>query len=463
MTLIKNSDKLTACGDAALRGLALEIAEESVEFANPGNAVRRQVRLEGRRLVVGATSFELGVGRVFVIGAGKATFPIAKALEEVLGEFLYRGLVVCKHGQEGSLERIEMLQAAHPLPDANSVDGARKTVELLREVRAEDMVIACFTGGSSSLFVLPAGDIGLDDKARASELLLTCGANIVEINDVRKHLSIVKGGRLVRNLPRGTRLLNLTVSDVIGDALDYITDPSYPDESTFASAAAVLSKYELWGRMPHSVVAHLRRAAPEQETATAQQLAHLERTDVLLLSADAACRAAADAARARGFTPVLLSTLFEGDSGMLGKNFVAIAKQIMRDGHPVMPPCALIGGGETTVITNGARGRGGPNQEFAVAAALDLHEHPGIVVLGIDTDGTDGPTPYAGGLADAETLNVAAARGIDLHAALRMHDVSTALHAIDHHIVTGNTGTNVNDLKLALIAAQPTESSQSRS
>ncbi|OZI31147.1 glycerate kinase [Bordetella genomosp. 10] len=451
MNLVKNRDTLTAMGQKALRTAALNIAEKGIEGAHPGLATRRITRIEGDYLHIQDRAYDLRQGRVFVIGAGKASFPIAKALEDVLGDRLHKGIVICKHGQEGRFERIRMILASHPLPDENSLRGAQLTQKLLDEVRPGDIVIACFTGGSSSLFVHPAADIEVADKIAASQTLLTCGANIVEINDVRKHLSKVKGGRLLRNLPRGAHVINLTVSDVIDDPLDYITDPTFPDRSTFADARAVLSKYELWSRMPASVARHLREGRDEDETARDSELAHIDRYDILLLKTDAACSAAVQAASELGFKPLLLSTVFEGDSGMLGRNFVAIAKQIMLDGNPSPAPCALIGGGETTVITGSAKGLGGPNQEFSVAAALDLAGHPGIVVLGIDTDGTDGPTQFAGGLADSDTLHIARERNIDLDRALREHNVSPALQAIEHHIITGNTGTNVNDLKLALI------------
>ena len=452
MRFIKNRDTLTSMGQRALREAALDIAETAVAGAHPGLATLRSVRLDGDRLLVQDRAYDIGRGRIFVIGAGKATYPIAKALEEALGDRIHAGVVTCKHGQEGRLDRIRLLLASHPLPDENSLIAAEETFALLQQVRAGDVVIACFTGGSSSLFVQPAPGITLADKAAASQVLLTCGANIVEINDVRKHLSVVKGGRLVRALPKGAFLVNLTVSDVIGDDLDYITDPSYPDSSTFDDARAVLDKYSLWSKLPATVVRHLKEGRDEHETAQARELSHVDRYDVLLLKADAACIAAVEAARTKGFKPLLLSTLFEGDSSTLGRSFVAMAKQVMLDGNPAEAPCVLIGGGETTVVTGGIQGCGGPNQEFSVAAAIELAGHPGIVVLGMDTDGTDGPTHFAGGLVDSDTVNVALQRGVNLNHALRQHDVSPALQEIEHQIVTGNTGTNVNDLKLALIS-----------
>ncbi len=434
----------------------LDIADAALAAADPYRATFRRFSRADSTLFAGDRWYVLSPEcRIFVIGAGKATYQIAKAVEEVLGSKIHRGLVICKHGQEGALEHIELRLAHHPTPDAASLDGARATQELLRHVRAGDIVVACFTGGSSSLFVGPAGKINLDDKAEASRVLLTCGANIKEINDVRKHLSTVKGGRLVQPLPPGVRLINLTVSDVIGDAFDYITDPSFPDRSTFADALAVIERYGLWDRLSASVIDHLKRGGAIEETCRADDLAHLDRNDVLLVTGDAACQAAAEAARDQGITPLILSTLFEGESREVGRTLAAIAKQTTIDGHPVAPPCLLIGGGETTVLfaDETKDGMGGPNQEFAVAVALEIEGRSDIVALGLDTDGTDGPTPYAGGLVDGTTAAYARARSIDLRAALESHDVAPALSALGDLVITGATGTNVNDLKLILVGS----------
>lgn len=453
MGYIKNREALLSTGESELRRLALDIAEESISVADPGIAVRRLLSLERDTLRIGDKAFDLTRGqRIFVIGAGKASYPIAKAFDDLLGKRIYRGLVTCKYGYEGHLEFIQMHFAGHPVPDTSSLEAAAGTVRILKEVRAGDIVLACFTGGSSSLFASPVDGISLDDMAAATQILLTCGANIIEINDVRKHLSTVKGGKLIQSLPPGTQVVNLTVSDVIGDRLDYVTDPSVPDTSTFADVHAVFDKYKLWERLPKSVTEYIRNAGPSDETASAGQLSHLRRTDILLVSADSACVGAVDAARRFGLTPLLLSTFFEGESGPLGGNLAAIAKEVANSGNPVAAPCVLIGGGETTVTINGSTGNGGPNQEFAIGAALELAGTRGIVALGIDTDGTDGPTGHAGGIVDGHTADIARSAGVDLYAALQSHDVATALARINHEIITGSTGTNVNDLKLMVVA-----------
>lgn len=452
MRYIKNWEALLATGEVALRRLAIEIAEAGIASADPGLAARRHVSLTGETLYIGEQKFDLSQGRrIFVIGAGKASYPIAKVLDEVIGDRIYKGLVTCKDGQKGDCDFIDLHFASHPIPNRASLEAAVKTAALLREVRPSDIVLACFTGGSSSLFVHPVEGVSLDEKAISSEILLTCGANIVEINAVRKHLSRVKGGKLVQSLPSGTHLINLTVSDVIGDRLDCITDPSVPDCSTFTSARATLDKYDLWSRLPKSVAEYIRSAPKSKETMRVEDLSHLNRTDILLVAANAACAGAAEAAHRLGIKPLLLSTFFEGESSALGRNLIAIAKQVVLDGNPTSSPCVLIAGGETTVIVNGSTGQGGPNQEFAVGAAIELAGARGIVAVGLDTDGTDGPTNYAGGLVDGLTVEIAEKMGVDFHAALRRHDVTPSLIDTGHIVITGATGTNVNDLKLVLI------------
>jgi len=450
---IRNRDELLGSGNLALRRTLLDIAEEALAAVDPGDAVRRVVSFDGNDLIVAGQRHVLAPdASVYVVGAGKATYPIAAALEEILGERIADGVVVAKYGQEGSLDRIGMCHAAHPVPDAASLAAAHSAMSLLARVRPGDVVVACFTGGSSALFVDPVAGLSLDDKIRCNSLLLASGASIFEINAVRKHLSCVKGGNLAGRLPPGTVLINLTVSDVVGDRLDYVTDLTVPDTSTFADARATLDRHELWDRFPVAAVRHLRAARPEAETKRAIDLAHLKRQDVLLLEADRACRAAATAAAARGIAPLTLSVFFEGESSEVGRSFAAIARQVRHDGRPVPAPCLLIGGGET-VVRQVEGGTGGPNQEFALAAAIDIDGLSDVAVLGLDTDGTDGPTAVAGGLVDGATSESARRRGLDLRGALRRHDALPALEALGSAVVTGATGTNVNDLKLVAIAA----------
>lgn len=451
-TFVRNRETLVDTSNPA-REIALDLVESALNASNPGAAAANLLSLDGDILHVGERAIDLAERRIFVIGTGKATFPIAKVLDDLLGTRITAGLVVCKTGQEGSLSHIDLALAAHPVPDERSLEGARRTVELLKAVRPGDVVIAAVTGGSSALFVSPVPGVSLDDKKALNRKLLTCGANIREINAVRKHVSTVKGGRLAAALPAETTLINLTVSDVIGDALDYITDPTVPDTATSDDARRTLDKYGLWSAIPASIADYLKNAGPAEETPKVADFAHLDRVDHILVSADAACHAAARRAEALGLQPLLLSTAFEGESRELGRTMAAMAREVKLSGHPLRTPCVLIGGGETTVTIDGDHGVGGPNQEFAVAGAIGLDGLKDVALLGIDTDGTDGPSDAAGGLVDGASMARAAAAGIDLHDVLRRHNATPALDGIGSLVVTGATGTNVNDLKLVVIGA----------
>jgi hydroxypyruvate reductase/glycerate 2-kinase len=454
MGYFKNVAQLLDHGDPSRRDL-LDIANAGLAAADPRTGTLANVSLTGNKLSIGGSVYELTDQRkVFVIGTGKASVPIAQALEELLGDRIDRGLIIAKQGYVGSLKKCRLMYASHPFPDEHSLEAGKAAIKFMQEVTSNDIVLACITGGSSSLMVLPAPGISILDKALTHRTLLTCGANILQINAVRKHISQIKGGRLAQMLPPGATLINLTVSDVIGDPLDYITDNTVPDTSTIADAHDALTHFNLWDRLPQSVVQHLSKPAASIETMREEDLAHVRRQDIILVPGHAACQGAHEAAVARGYNAMILSSQFEGESRELGRAFSAIAKEILSTGQPIQRPCAIISGGETTVhIPDGQGGSGGPNQEFAVAAALEIHGLAGVSVLGIDTDGTDGPTKAAGGLVDGTTLERAESSGCpNPSAALKAHDVTPLLEAVGDIVVTGHTGTNVNDLKLMIVS-----------
>ena len=463
MPYLTNREHLLSHGPVQLRSMLLQCLEAGLERADPGKAVLETVRWTGKRLLVKDQAIPLQEGRrILVLGAGKASYPIAEALESILGERIFDGVVICKHGQPGRLQRCRLYPAAHPIPDQNGLRAATEALKLAASTRDGDIVFGCVTGGSSALMPLPAPGISLEDKQAANRILLGCGADITEINAVRKHLSRIKGGRLAMALHPGARLINLTVSDVINDPLDYITDPTVPDTSCFQDARRTLDKYELWERVPASVRRHLNRADPAEESPKHEDLADRFRQDIVLVPGTAACEGAAAKAARMGYQPIVLSTMFRGESRELGRHLAAVAKEIALHGRPFAPPCLLIGGGETTVTLSEAVGSGGPNQEFVLGAALELEGLPGVAVAGLDTDGTDGPTEAAGGLADATTLLRARKLGLDLFAALKEHNALPVLKRLEDLILTGSTGTNVNDLKLICIAGREASSSDSR-
>lgn len=452
MNYFKNYDHIVSRGNRHMREEAVDILNAGLSMADPGKATHDLIETLGEHLRIARKTYPLNSFRnIYVIGAGKATFPVAKALDDILGGRITDGIVTCKEGQEGSLSYIKLRLASHPIPDEKGMAASEEILALAKKTGPGDLVFACITGGSSALMPLPVPEITLEDKKKANHILLTCGANIIEINSVRKHLSLIKGGQLARAVHPEALLINITVSDVIGDPLDYITDPTVPDTSSFEDAKNTMEKYGLWDRMPSSIANYLKNPPPERETPKSLESHKIE--NHIIVAGDAACIGAERRAKELGYETMILSSMFEGESRELGRTFGFIAKDILLNGRPLQVPCALIGGGETivTIQDGGKAGVGGPNQEFALGAAIEIKELENVVVAGLDTDGTDGPTAFAGGIADETSAERAADAGVDIFASLRDHDAAAALQAMGDILLTGNTGTNVNDLKIMLV------------
>jgi glycerate-2-kinase len=452
MGYVKNADQLLSHGNIKARKTAIDIIEYGLARADPDIATRELISMQGDILHVAELKFDLTqYKRIYLLGAGKATYPIARALEDILGDRISGGVIACKYGQPGTLSRAELIHASHPIPDEFGFAASQKALSLAAQTQKDDIVFGCITGGSSALFPFPAEGITLKEKQAVNRLLLTCGANIVEINAVRKHLSQIKGGRLAKAIHPQAELINLTVSDVIGDPLDYITDPTVPDTSTFDDAKATMTKYDLWSKVPSSVSQFLNRADPELESPKEKDFAGYHRHDFILVKGDTACVGASERAKALGFNSMILSTMLEGESSELGRTFASIAKEIVLSKRPIESPCVIIGGGETTVKIGDEYGLGGPNQEFALSAACEIAGLDEVLIGGIDSDGTDGPTDFAGALVDGGTLTRAQAAGVDVHASLKRHRVTETLQALGDIVQTGATGTNVNDLKMLVV------------
>ncbi|MBA7691870.1 D-glycerate 2-kinase [subsurface metagenome] len=448
---IKNRGELTSHGYKKGREAAITMVERALTSANPYVATKNLISLQGEVLTIGSLHFDLVQrGNIYVLGAGKATFPIAKALEEILGERITRGLIVIKKGQEGTLEKIEVRRASHPIPDEDGFDAAEDIKRIAEKAQMNDIVFCAITGGSSALMPLPISPITLEEKRQINKLLLASGATIREINTVRKHLSDIKGGKLALSI-FPAEIINLTVSDVTGDPLEYITGPTVPDTSTFPEAISILKKYNLGDKFPKSAIRYLQNATPQLETpkdfGEFKSLVH----SFTLIKPGTVCEAAAEKAKELGFTPFILTTMLEGESREVGIMFAGIAKEIKHYNRPLSPPCAIIAGGETTVKIGNKCGEGGPNQEFALSAALQLAAYDKVVIAALDTDGTDGPTGVAGGLIDNSTTKRAKEKNFDIFEHLLAHDASKVLLSVGDAIVTGSTGTNANDLKILLV------------
>jgi len=449
---VKNREKLISHGYKRGREAALDIIEYALRAADPYIVAKNLVKLDGDTLTVGSLRFDLSQrGNIYVLGAGKATFPIAKALEEILGERITEGLIIVKRGQNGKLKKIKVREASHPLPDIDGFRAAKEIMEIAKKAQRKDIVFCAITGGSSALAPLPIPGVSLEEKRKINELLLTSGATIREVNAVRKHLSNIKGGKLALSiLP--AEIINLTVSDATGDPLDYITGPTVPDTSTFPEAISVLKKYNLWDKFPKSAIEYLQNATPELETpkdfGKFSSLVH----SFILVKSRMVCEAASKKAKELGFNALFLSSFVEGEAREVAKVHTAIAKEIISTGNPIRPPACVISGGETTVTVKG-NGLGGRNLEFALASAMEIDGLDGVVILSAGTDGTDGPTDAAGGIVDGTTVKRARELSLDPLEYLKRNDSYHFFDKLNDLVITGPTNTNVMDIRLVLVSS----------
>lgn len=441
-----------------MRTHAEQIFRSSVAAVDPYNAVKRFVLLDGEVLRLGyegRESQEIDLNlfdRILVVGGGKATAPMAKAVEDILGPRLQGGMINVKYGFTTSLSRIEIREAGHPIPDENGVLGTRKILELLQECGEKDLVFSLISGGGSALLPQPAREITLAEKQAVTRMLIECGASIDEINALRKHISSSKGGQMARFAFPATTV-NLMLSDVVGDRMDVIASgPFVPDTSTYRDVKDVLEKYNLTD-IPPAVEKYLRAGLAGRLSETPKEGDPVfERVHNRIVGSNMiALQAAGKKAEALGYTTVILSSMVEGETREVTRVHTAIAREILRTGHPVAPPACIISGGETTVTIRG-NGLGGRNQEFCLAAALDLDGvAPRVVILSGGTDGNDGPTDAAGGIVDPLTLRRAEEAGMKAMDFLGNNDAYHFLQKTGDLLITGPTNTNVMDVRLILV------------
>jgi len=423
-----------------LRQHARSIFKAALAAADPYDAVVRnleRVRYDRFR-------------HIYVVGAGKAGASMARAAEHVLGRRITAGLLNVKYGHVARLRYIELNECGHPVPDERGVAGSIRITEIVERAGREDLVICLVSGGASALTPLPAEPITLEEKQATTRLLLACGANIHEINAVRKHISRFKGGQLAR-LAAPAAVHALLLSDVIGDNLDVIgSGPTAPDASTFARAAAIFDHYGIRDRVPASVreriEAGIRGEIPETPKPGDPLFDRVR--NVVVGSNRLALDAAAARARELGYRTLVLSSQIEGETREIARMHASIAREIVDSGRPLKPPACIVTGGETTVTLKG-QGLGGRNQEFVLAAAIDIAGLPATVVLSAGTDGTDGPTDAAGAIADGDTL----ARKPDAAAYLAANDSYHYFEPLGDLLKTGPTHTNVADVRLLLVGS----------
>jgi hydroxypyruvate reductase len=377
---------------------------------------------------------------------------MTRAIEEILGDRITAGWVNVKYGYTLPTEIIHLHEAGHPLPDEEGVRGTEALIQLLKRATKGDLVICLISGGGSALMVAPAEGITLADTEAFTQVMLGCGATINEINAIRKHCSRTKGGQMSR-LAYPADLIALLLSDVVGNPLDVIASgPAVPDTSTFSDAWGIVEKYGIQGQLPSPIVERLRQGKEGAvgETPKAGDPA-LERVHTeVIASNEIAAEAAVEEAESQGFNTLLLSTFVEGEASEVALVFGAIAKEIRHSGQPIDPPACIVAGGETTVTLRGG-GKGGRNQELALAAAMSIAGLRDAMVIGLATDGTDGPTDAAGALADGTTLARAEALGLSAQRHLANNDSYRFFEALRDLLLTGPTNTNVNDLTFVFV------------
>jgi glycerate 2-kinase len=438
---IKNRGELMTLSGALLLVEALEAA---LEAADPYRAVLRHVKRIGVEVEVAGRRYSLS-GAVHVVGFGKASLKMAQAVVDILGDVVTGGVVISPVGG-GSLGPVEVLRGDHPLPGENTLHASQRLLQYLEGVGEGDLLFVLISGGGSALFEAPEEGVSLQDIAWVAEELMRRGADIVELNAVRKRLSAVKGGKLLRRI--GTRrVVSLIISDVVGDRLDTIASgPAAPDETTREHAVAVLRRYGLWEEMPP----HLRSAVLRSPDTVKPGDPLLERVhNVVVASNLQSLLAASQHLADRGFNVVVLSAALEGEAREVGRVLASAAKSAAWFGHPAKPPAALLAGGETVVRVRG-RGVGGRNQELCLSFAVAARGLP-VSAACIGTDGVDGNSPAAGALVDGYTAEEAERAGLNPLEHLDNNDSFTLFHRLGRAIYTGPTGTNVNDIFIALV------------
>lgn len=447
--MVLNRAEVIGHGNSKLREVALSIVEAAIGQGDPAAGTRAKVRLDGNVLWVDGQEYDLGaVGRIWVVGAGKASIGIAQALEEILGPRIAGGVIVVKKGETRRLRRLEVIEAGHPVPDSESIRGARKVLDVASRAAEGDIVFAAVTGGSSSLAVLPPEGVSLSDLRILNELLLRCGAPINVINVVRRHICLLNGGRLVAAV-QPARAITLSL-DTAPEGMPW-PDKCLPDPTTFADAIAMLKEYALWDRTPETVRAYFSHGLDHPELETVKDMSAMKTRMVFVGDPVSICDAAARRAAELGFAPMVLGTYLEGEARDVAICMAGIAREVIERSRPINPPCALISGGETTVTITEAAGGGGPNQEFALSFALKMGQRSPYACASVDTDGTDGPTDVAGGLVDDATLGQARAADIDLGAVVRNHASTEALTRLGSAVRTGHTGTNLQNIRVVVI------------
>jgi glycerate 2-kinase len=434
-----------------------KIYSEAINSVDPYKAVKSFLHRSGNSLILKTKNSEIKYNlneykSLYIVGAGKATSPMAVAIEELCLDFITEGIISVKYGYTSDLKKIETKEAAHPIPDESGQKNAAAIVKLLERATEKDLIISLISGGGSALLPLPPKGISLKEKGETTDLLLKSGASIHEINAVRKHLSMVKGGQLAKKAAPAT-IINLMISDVVGDNMDVIASgPFVPDNSSFNNALNILKKYNIYDRAPLSVKKYIYNGAkgngdetPDKESDIFKKI-----TNLIVSSNIIACEAASRAAKKLGYNTIILSSLIEGNTTASAQFHCSIAEEILLSGNPIAKPACILSGGETTVEIHG-HGLGGRNMEFALQCAKRI-SGTSITAASIGTDGSDGPTDAAGAFSDGDTMKRAQSATVDIESYMSNNDSYHFFEQIGDLIKTGPTNTNVMDIRILLIS-----------
>ncbi len=436
-----------------LREDAKKIFDAGLRAVDAKEAVRRHLVCRGDKLSLGERYYDLKeFENIYVVGGGKAGASMAAAVEDVLQDRITKGWVNVKYGHLDTVRKIHVHEAGHPVPDGAGVRGTTAIVDLLTVAGKSDLVICLLSGGGSALMPFPAEGISLAEKRQVTELLLQCGADISEINAVRKHISKIKGGQLARMAFPAT-LITLILSDVIGDHLDAIASgPTVPDPTTFQDVLEIVTRYGIRESLPDNVNETIENGITGniQETPKSGDIIFSNVITKIIANNSLAVSSAKEKAERLGYHTLVLSSFVEGEAREVAKMFAAIGKEILKTGQPVQTPACVISGGETTVTIRGS-GKGGRNQEFVLAAAREINQLEHIVIFSAGTDGTDGPTDAAGAFCDTKTIERATLLGMNADSYLAENNSYPFFKKLDDLLITGPTNTNVMDLQILMV------------